>query len=119
MNCRNYTTLVLFVCLLLPLACAKTLHRYQPQETLPKIIYIENDAQFLKTQHEIPLERQMYTEVRMADGDLETGRVLRITEEDLILSTGYYYAVVDDTSRIRIENEKVIPKEDILIMRVW
>jgi hypothetical protein len=82
------------------------------------MIYVHDEVESLKTVQDLPEGEGIYTEVRMADGKKETGRLIRITEFDLVLNDGYYYSMVND-SLTRIESQKILPKEDILILRIW
>lgn len=44
--------------------------------------------------------------------------MIRITEKDVVLSQGFYYSTVSD-STVKAESKIVISKEDILILKVW
>jgi hypothetical protein len=119
MKQRRYTAWP-FLFLLFNLACAKTVynHRYFPKQAFPKMIYVEDQVQRLKTKADIPDEKQIYIEVETKAGIQETGRLIRMTEQDLVLSRGFYYSTVKD-STLRIENKIAIPKQDILILKIW
>jgi hypothetical protein len=118
MNQNKYIILLLLVYLAFTMACGETLYHYYPKETLPKKIYVGNEVELLKTNVDIPLERQMYVKIRTKTGVEENGRLIRITEEDLIFALGYYYSTINDTLR-RLESQKVIPKDEILILKIW
>ncbi|GEM_PF-6349268 len=120
MKHSRYTAWALLVYLLFNLACARTIydHKYFPKQAFPRMVYIEDQVQRLKTEADIPDERQIYIEVETKAGTQETGRLIRITEKDLVLSRGFYYSTVKD-STLRIENKIAIPKQEILILKIW
>jgi len=120
MKHNRYTAWVIFAYLLFYLACARTIynHQYFPKQAFPKMVYIEDQVQRLKTEADIPDEKQIYIEVETKSGTQETGRLIRITENDLVLSRGFYYSTVKD-STLRIENKIALPKQEILILKVW
>jgi hypothetical protein len=70
--------------------------------------YTSNDAE----------DGQIYVEIRKKDGDLETGNLLSITLDEVVFSSGYRYEIKADTN-IRVENVRVVHKDDVTIMKVW
>ncbi len=120
MRYTRYIVLALFVYLVFNMACSKSLHKYEnfQRQDFPRMVYIENEVEPLNTQVTLPGESKIYVELRKKDGVMETGRLIRITEKDVILSRGFYYSTVSD-STVKAENKIVIPKEDILILKVW
>lgn len=118
MRLNGTTVIALMVCLVATIACSSSIHRYHPTETAPKMVYIGDDLEHIRTARDLVDENRIYTEIRTKSGVKESGMLVRITDDDLILSRGYHYSKVDD-SMTRIENYKNIPKEDVLIMKVW
>jgi len=120
MKYTRYIVLALFVYLVFNMACSKSLHKYEnlPKKDFPRMVYIENEVEPLNTQVTLPGESQIYVEIRKKDGVMETGRLIRITEKDVVLSQGFYYSTVSD-STVKAESKIVISKEDILILKVW
>lgn len=116
----KYVILWLCACLLFNMACAKKLykHHYYPQETFAKMVYVGNEVQRLKTGEFIPNEKLVYVEVRTKKGKLETGKLIGITEWDLIISRRFYFAKANDETS-KVEDVIVIPKGEVLILKVW
>jgi hypothetical protein len=106
------------ICMLVFVACSGTINRYHPSERLPQRIYFGDELNLVKDEKDLSNERLIYTEIRTREGEERTGKLIRITESDLVLSEGYYYRSVDDTLS-RVENRKVIPRADILLLKVW
>lgn len=114
------TVSVLVVFLIAFLACSKGLRRYEyvPNETFPKMVYIENQVQSLNTRIELSKNNRIFVEVRRKSGESQYGRLIRITESDLVVSQGFYYSTKDD-STFKKESKVVIPKGDVFILKVW
>jgi hypothetical protein len=106
------------VCLVATIACSGSINQYHPSEMAPKMIYIGDDLEHIKTARDLVDENRIYTEIRTKSGAKESGMLVRITDHDLILSEGYHYTMVDESMN-RVENYKNIPKDEVLIMKVW
>jgi hypothetical protein len=96
--------------------CDNEARRRNPTGVVQSIVNFK--VRRLKTEADIPEERQIYIEVETKTGTQQTGRLIKITEKDLVLSRGFYYSTVKD-STLRIENKITIPKQEILILKVW
>jgi hypothetical protein len=118
MKPKSYTASALVVFVLLTAGCAKTIHHYTPEENLPTMIYIEDEVKRLQTEVDISYEEYMYAEITTKKGKRETGRIIRITKEDLVFSPGFYYSTVDDTL-VKMESRIAMPKEEIFILKIW
>lgn len=120
MKLDKYAVLWLCAYLLFNMACAKPLydHRYYPEETFAKMVYVGNEVQRLKTEVLIPNEKLVYVEVRTKQGKLETGKLIRITEWDLYISRRFYFAKTSDGTS-KVDDIIAIPKGEILILKVW
>ncbi len=107
-------------CLLFNMACAKKLylHRFYPDETFAKMVYVGDEVQRLKTEVLIPNEKLVYVEVRTKQGKLETGKLIRATEWDLYIGRRFHFAKAND-GKSKIDHIIVIPKGEILILKVW
>ena len=119
---KYYILVASITYLALTIACSKTLQKYKYYEysskgAFPKMVYMENEVNPVTT-NVIPEEREIYIEVTKRDGKKESGKLISISQEDLIFSTGYYYSTVND-STVRIDNRIVIPKENILVLSIW
>ncbi len=107
----------------LALSCSRPVYRYEytpyyPVYDIPRKVYVEDHVNPLYTDGAIPESSMTFVEVRTREGRRERGKLLQITMENLIMSDGYRYADPDDATSI-IENEIIIPKSDILILKVW
>jgi len=109
---------VTFVMILLTAACAKTHYPYAPKAEMPRMIYVDKDLQNLKTDDGKLTGQRVYVAVTTKEGTMETGKLVRITELDLVMIPEYYYESVND-SVFKYEPEKVIPKDEILILKVY
>ena len=118
MRLNGYAILALMACLVTTVACSSSINRYHPGEMAPKMVYIGDDLEHIKTRQDLVDENRIYTEIRTKSGLKESGMLVRITESELVLSEGYHYSMIDE-SMTRVENYKNIPKEEVLIMKVW
>ncbi len=118
MGFRMYGIWIWMICMFVSVSCSGTINRYHPSESLPQRIYFDDELNLIKDEKDLSKERLIYTEIRTREGEERTGKLIRITESNLILSEGYYYRSVDDTLT-RVENRKVIPRADILLLKVW
>jgi len=102
------------------LGCSKSLHRYDyaPKEGLPRMVYIGDEVRPLNTQTELPKEKQFFVEVRKRNGENQYGKLIEITETEVVVSRGYHYTAVND-STFKKESRAIIPKKDVLILKVF
>ena len=114
---RN-VTLAIITFVVATAACGQSINRYYPKPGSPRMIYFADQVQNLKTDEDLTNGKQVYTEVQTKQGKKSTGMLVRIDDTELVLNKGYYYSEVDE-SLVRFESQKVIPKKDILILRVW
>ena len=120
----RYFFLALILISALSLACSQSVHKHEKQvlvqqpDDFPRKIYVGNQVNSLNTRVELPTEKRMYIEVTKKDGLMERGNLIRITEEELIVSGGFRYSTVND-SLVKVERKINIPKEDVLILKVW
>jgi hypothetical protein len=119
MKHSRYIVMSVLSFLLFGVACSSKQHiqEYTPKQAFPRMIYIEDQVKPLKTEDVID-EKQIYVEVRTKKGTKETGKLIRITENELVMSRGFYYPF-EDESLSKFESEITIPKQDIFILKVW
>jgi predicted DNA-binding antitoxin AbrB/MazE fold protein len=117
MRTKKLSILALMSCLVLTVACSNAVHKYHTSDLQPRMVYVGGQLEPIRTA-DLSNGEKIYAEVRTTEGVKETGKLIRISENDLILSEGYYYSTVNDSLK-RFESQKVIPKEDILILKVW
>jgi hypothetical protein len=91
---------------------------YFHADVVPSMVYVGNQVNSLNTNGQLPLDRKLFAEVRTREGHQKTGRILQITDRNLILSTGYYNLSSIDTTAV-VENRMIIPKKEILILKIW
>jgi len=106
------------VLLTLALSCGKPYQPYIPDTELPRMVYMGDDVRNLKTVPGRLYNKQVYVEVTTAEGVAATGKLLRIGKDDLVVSPGWYYSTEKD-STMKIDIEKVIPKDKVIILKVF
>ena len=79
---------------------------------------MEDEVQNLETVAGRLYDKRVYIEVTTRNGVKETGRLIRIDEADLVMSPHYYYSSRGD-SVVKVEVEEVIPKDEIIILKVF
>jgi len=116
----NYIALI-FAAFLFNTACTqKTLNNrpaFSP-EGFPRMVYVDDEVQKLKTSADIPSYRPVYVEVRTKEGHQRAGKLLRITENDVVLHEAVYRKAAGDSLR-KVESKIAVPKQNVLIMKVW
>jgi hypothetical protein len=117
--------LVLLFCFLL-LSCSSkfTNYRFDPNvapTTYPKNIYIEDQVFPLNTRGNLSLQDQGYVEIRLKGGEFYSGKLINIEYKDIILSEGSSYNSTTDGDKTIPFSERTIsiPKEEILILKMW
>lgn len=107
-----------FVTLVSILSCASNFTHYHPSDEIPRMMYIGNEVDELIYTPDKAGDGRIYVEIRTRQGDLETGNLLQITQDEIFLTSGYMYSMVDET-KVRTENQRVIRKDNVSIMKVW
>ena len=102
----------------LALSCGKPYQPYVPDTELPRMVYTGDDVRNLKTVPGRLYNKQVYVEVTTAEGVAETGKLISLRKDDLVVSPGYYYSTERD-STVKIDIEKVIPKDKVIILKVF
>ena len=110
--------IMILVISLLTLSCAKDYTRYPPGSGLPRMIYIGDEVQKLETVGSKLQDKQVYIEVRTRKGEKETGKLMRIDDNDLVMSLGYYYSREGESTQ-KVDVEKLIPKDEIVLLKVF
>jgi hypothetical protein len=110
---------MILVIVFLTLSCGRTYYRYVPNTMLPRMIYMgEEEILNLGTIAARLYDRNVFIEVTTRNGDIMTGRLLRIDEGELMMSPSYYYDMSEESSG-RVDVEEVIPKDQIIILKVY
>ncbi len=119
MKHNRYIAMLVLSFLLFGVACSSKQHiqEYTPKQAFPRMIYFGDEVEPLKTENVID-EKEIYIEVRTKKGAKETGKLIRITENELVMSRGFYYPF-ENESLSKFESEITIPKQDIFILKVW
>lgn len=121
---RKSLLVAIFGTLILCTACSQTVRKHEKQllvqrpDDYPRKIYVDTQVNPLNTREELPTEKRMFVEVTKRDGEMEMGKLIRITNEELLLSGGFRYETKND-SLVKVERKVNIPKEDVLILKVW
>ena len=74
-----------------------------------------NDVEMFK---EIDKANMPPVELWDKDGNRKYGKLIQITRNNIIYSIGNYYKFEDDSLNI-IEEIKTVPKDDIIIFKMW
>jgi hypothetical protein len=108
------------------LSCSSsfTHYRFDPNvapTTYPKNIYVEDQVFPLNTRGNLSMQDQKYVEIRMKGGELYTGKLINIEYKHIILSEGSSYRSTTDGETTRPYSERTIsiPKEEVLILKMW
>jgi len=110
--------ITVLVLLSLVLSCGKPYQPYMPSTELPRMVYTGDEILNLRTVPGRMYNKHVYVEVTTAEGVAERGKLIRLGKEDLVLSPGWYYSSEKD-STVKIDIEKVIPKDKVIILKVF
>ena len=117
---KTYKCLIFVNTLLITFACGKSsLQRYAPSTTYPRAIYVENQIDKIWTEGKIETDKLLYVDIRLGNGRKESGKLIQISEDYVELSKGYYYKRGQEDNIIKFEKVVMIPKNEILIMKIW
>jgi len=120
MKLFNYIAII-FAVALFNTACNQKNLNNQPvfsPEGFPRMVYVEDEVQKLKTSADIPSYRRVYVEVRTKTGEQKAGKLIRITAGEVVLYQAVYHQAAKD-SLIKVESKISVPKPDVLILKVW
>jgi len=85
----------------------------------PKEVFIDDQIYALNTNGNLMEDQQRYAEITTMDGTQFGGKLFNISYEYVTLSIG---SGVDFKDKIPLEKDEVkieIPKEDIIILKIW
>ena len=99
-------------------SCGKPYQPYVPSTELPRMVYTGDEIPSLKTVPGRMYNKHVYVEVTTTEGVAETGKLIRLGQEDLVLSPGWYYSTEKD-STVKVDIEKVIPKDKVIILKIF
>jgi len=112
---------LIFAVVLFNTGCNRKTLNNQPvfsPEGIPRMVYIDDEVQKLKTSADIPSYRPVYVEVRTKEGKQKAGKLIRITDSEVVLHQAVYRKVAGD-SLFKVESKIAVPKPDVLILKVW
>ncbi len=110
---------MLLVIMLLTLSCGRTYYKYVPNTILPRMIYMgEEEILNLGTVAARLYDKNVFVEVTTRDGVTRTGKLLRIDEGELMMSPSYYYDMSEESAG-KVDVEEVIPKDQIVVLKVY
>jgi hypothetical protein len=113
------TGAIILVILLLTLSCGgRTYFNYMPSTDLPRMVYWEDEIQSIETVSGRLYNKDVFVEITTRDGKTETGKLILIGRTDLVMSSKYYYSALGD-SLVKVDVEAVVPKDEILILKVF
>jgi hypothetical protein len=125
MNGRIFISIIIVLSLGLAAACGnkpmENAYKYLPyyqSDALPKMVYVGDQVNTLNTNGQIPEGRNIFVEIRTRDGKQENGKLIQISTNDLIVSTGFRYIASKD-STLTVENPVKFSKKNILILKIW
>ncbi len=110
---------MLLVIILLTLSCGRTYYSYVPNTEFPRMIYIEKEEILnLETVAARLYDKNVFVEVTTRDGATRTGKLLRIDEGELMMSPSYYYDMSEESAG-KVDVEEIIPKDQIVVLKVY
>ena len=118
MKTNRYLILITFLGIML--ACGKpSLKRYSPHTTFPRAVYVENQIQKIQTTKMTSSKTPLYVDISLYNGKKESGKLIQISENYVEVSRGYYYQRGKDKKVEVKEDVMLVPKGEILIMKIW
>jgi len=121
MQLHNLVKFAVAALWLFTVACANKTYNNQPvfaRDDQPRMVYIDNEVQKLKTSADIPSYRPLYVEVRTKAGTQQAGQLIRITDGEVIFTQQTYRKAAGD-SLYKVESKVSVPKPEVLILKVW
>ena len=118
MKHHSGTAVVVLSIVLLAAGCVRTYSQYTPMKELPRMIYVQGELGRLKTDANQLAGKGVIVEVTTTSGITETGKLVRITDCHLVMSPVFCSSGEDDPA-FQLEAEKMIPKDEILILKVF
>jgi hypothetical protein len=118
MKRNTWVVLTILLISLVMLSCAKPYHPYVPTSQVPRMVYMNGDVENLRSVAGKLYGKAVYIEVTTGKGVAETGKLISIGEDDLVMSPGYYFSA-EGESPAKVEIEKTIPKRDIMVLKVF
>ncbi len=109
---------VIFLMMILFASCSHTLNRYNAQPIPPKIILVDDMLNNIEMFKEIEKSKMPAVEFWDKKGNRTYGKLVQITRNNIIYSIGNYYKFQDDSLNI-IEEIKSVPKDEIIIFKLW
>ena len=114
----------IFIILLVYSSCSSVKYQYKYKENFkhdgyPKEVYIDDQVYSLNTNGNLMEDQRRYAEITTMDGNHFGGKLFNISYEYVTLSIG---SDVDFKDKIPLEKDEVkieIPKEDIIILKIW
>ena len=119
MNLKKFVTLILCILIIVTLAQCKNVIHYQLSTSMPKAVFIDNQVHNIPMANDIYKDKTIFIEITKRDGRRDKGKLIEISHEGIVLAESYYYSELDDSTRVKIDNIVTIPKDAILIMKVW
>ena len=105
-------------------SCSSVKYQYKYKENYnrngyPKEVYIDDQIYTLNTNGNLMEDQRSYAEILTQDGNHFGGKLINISYKYVTLSTG---SDVDFKDKIPLEKNEAkieIPKEDILVLKIW
>jgi hypothetical protein len=105
-------------------SCTSVKYKYKyadnyKQDDYPKEVFIDDQIFKLNTNGNLMEDQRSYAEITTIDGNHYGGKLLNISYEYITLAIG---SDVDFKDRIPLEKDEVkveIPKEEIIILKIW
>lgn len=87
-----------------------------PHDTTPAMVFFDDQIMTLSPKT-YPADRWIYVEYTSKSGAFVKGRLLEVTDTDLIVSRGYFHDNADES--IIYEDAYNIAKDQIMLLKVW
>ena len=112
---------IIFLSLLLATVSCKNVYLYGksssfPHDTTPSMVFFDDQVMSLSPKT-YPSDRWIYVEYTTKTGAFVKGRLLEVTDSDLVISRGYYNDKVDES--IIYEDAYNVAKNEVMLLKVW
>lgn len=118
MKHRTHGVVLSLVIVILTVACARTFSQYTPRRDLPRMIYVQGELGRLETDADKLAAATVFVEVTTKEGVTGAGKLIRITDCHLVMNP-ISCSSSADAPDFALESEKLIPKDEILVLKVF
>lgn len=105
------------------LNCSSVQHHYEyntkyATSDFPKFIYLDDQISVLNTRGTVQEDKRPFCEIRKKNGTNHVGKLVSIGETYVQISVGYNLRQ-KNYKQTKVDKYKKIPKNEILILKIW